>query len=193
MFLSPLITKCCVLTNCFLFRPVCPSIEVRNGPQQFSELEGCRVVEGFLHIVLMENSSDSFASELNNRSFPALREITGYLLFYRVFGLRSIGQLFPNLAVIRGQQLVFDFSFVVYELLQLQVRNYFYCFSNVASMSLNLTFLETAQEIGLKSLAELQRGSVLIEKNPNLCYVESIDWGRIGHSGRHNHFIQVII
>lgn len=49
------------------------------------------------------------------------------------------------------------------------------------------------QEIGLKSLAELQRGSVLIEKNPNLCYVESIDWGRIGLSGRPNHFIQVII
>ncbi|EFX63421.1 putative insulin receptor [Daphnia pulex] len=138
-------------------------IEVRNGPQQFSELEGCRVVEGFLHIVLMENLD--FASDLNNRSFPALREITGYLLFYRVFGLRSIGQLFPNLAVIRGQQLLFDFSFVVYELMQLQ-------------------------EIGLKSLAELQRGSVLIEKNPNLCYVESIDWGRIGHSGRLNHFIQ---
>lgn len=144
-------------------KEICPSIEVRNGPQQFSELEGCRVVEGFLHIVLMENLD--FATDLNNRSFPALREITGYLLFYRVFGLRSIGQLFPNLAVIRGQQLLFDFSFVVYELMQLQ-------------------------EIGLKSLAELQRGSVLIEKNPNLCYVESIDWGRIGHSGRLNHFIQ---
>ncbi|EFX62637.1 putative insulin receptor, partial [Daphnia pulex] len=99
-------------------KEICPSIEVRNGPQQFSELEGCRVVEGFLHIVLMENLD--FASDLNNRSFPALREITGYLLFYRVFGLRSIGQLFPNLAVIRGQQLLFDFSFVVYELMQLQ-------------------------------------------------------------------------
>ncbi|KAI9561263.1 putative insulin receptor [Daphnia sinensis] len=144
-------------------KEICPSIEVRNGPQQFSELEGCRVVEGFLHVVLMENMD--FAADLNNRSFPALREITGYLLFYRVFGLRSIGQLFPNLAVIRGQQLLFDFSFVVYELVQLQ-------------------------EIGLKSLAELQRGSVLIEKNPNLCYVDSIDWGRIGHSGRLNHFIQ---
>jgi hypothetical protein len=109
-----------ILTICLLFGPVCPSIEVRNGPQQFSELEGCRVVEGFLHIVLMENLD--FATDLNNRSFPALREITGYLLFYRVFGLRSIGQLFPNLAVIRGQQLLFDFSFVVYELMQLQVR-----------------------------------------------------------------------
>jgi insulin receptor len=70
----------------------------------------------------MENLD--FASDLNNRSFPALREITGYLLFYRVFGLRSIGQLFPNLAVIRGQQLLFDFSFVVYELMQLQVRSF---------------------------------------------------------------------
>jgi insulin receptor len=162
-------------------------------------LEGCRVVEGFLHIVLMENLD--FASDLNNRSFPALREITGYLLFYRVFGLRSIGQLFPNLAVIRGQQLLFDFSFVVYELMQLQVRSFslvnlgflvdmscrFLCFNICVILGF------TQQEIGLKSLAELQRGSVLIEKNPNLCYVESIDWGRIGHSGRLNHFIQVII
>ena len=39
---------------------------------------------------------------------------------------------------------------------------------------------------------ELQRGSVLIEQNPNLCYVESIDWDRIGYSGRLNHSIQVI-
>lgn len=88
------------------------------------------MVEGFLHIVLMENLD--FATDLNNRSFPALREITGYLLFYRVFGLRSIGQLFPNLAVIRGQQLLFDFSFVVYELMQLQVRS-FVSFGGVSS------------------------------------------------------------
>ena len=78
------------------------------------------MVEGFLHIALMDNSV--FVTDLNNRSFPALREITGYLFFYRVFGLRSIGQLFPNLAVIRGQQLFFDYSFIVYELMQLEVR-----------------------------------------------------------------------
>jgi insulin receptor len=142
----------------------------------------------------MENLD--FASDLNNRSFPALREITGYLLFYRVFGLRSIGQLFPNLAVIRGQQLLFDFSFVVYELMQLQVRSFslgFLVNMSCRSLCFNIwSILEfTQQEIGLKSLAELQRGSVLIEKNPNLCYVESIDWDRISYSGRLYHSIQV--
>jgi hypothetical protein len=78
--------------------------------------------------------------------------------------------------------------------MQLQVRVSFLFFWNVSRFFYNIwLFLENEQEIGLKSLAELQRGSVLIEKNPNLCYVESIDWGRIGHSGRLNHFIQVII
>ncbi len=84
-------------------------------------LDGCKVVEGFLHIVLLSDLSGEFS----NHSYPALREITGYLLLYRVYGLRSIGQLFPNLAVIRGQMLMYDFSFVVYELLQLQVSYYY--------------------------------------------------------------------
>lgn len=81
-------------------------------------LPKCRVVEGNLLIVLMENLD--FVTDLNNRSFPALREITGYLFFFHVFGLRSIGQMFPNLAVIRGQELFFHYSFLVFELMQLR-------------------------------------------------------------------------
>lgn len=97
---------------------VCPSIDIRNGPNQLSELEGCRVIEGFLHIVLIDSNN---GDKLNNYTFPMLREITGYLLVYRVAGLLSIGDMFPNLAVIRGQQLLFDFSLVIYEAMQLQV------------------------------------------------------------------------
>lgn len=101
---------------------VCPSMDIRNLVNNLSQLEGCRVVEGFLHIVLMEQT-DLTGFEFNNYTFPKLREITGYLLLYRVFGLRSIGQLFPNLAVVRGQMLFFDFALVIYELTQLQVIN----------------------------------------------------------------------
>lgn len=152
------------------------------------------MIEGFLHIVLIE-APDHTGGEFSNYTFPDLREITGYLLLYRVFGLRSIGQIFPNLAVIRGQQLLFDFSFVVYELMQLQVSVwtiFIHPFHSFTNFSFSFFFFQS-QEIGLKSLTELQRGSVLIEKNPNLCYVDTIDWARIGHSGRLNHFIQVII
>lgn len=35
------------------------------------------------------------------------------------------------------------------------------------------------QEIGLKSLTEITRGGVRIEKNAMLCYVDTIDWPAI--------------
>ncbi len=60
-----------------------------------SALEGCTVVEGVVHIVDIKETDDHFL----NQTFPLLREITGYLLVYRVEGLRSIGQLFPNLSI----------------------------------------------------------------------------------------------
>ena len=45
-------------------------------------------------------------------------------------------------------------------------------------------FVLRLQEIGLQSLTSIQRGSVFIERNPNLCYVDTIDWARIAYSGR---------
>lgn len=44
------------------------------------------------------------------------REITGYLLFFRVFKLESIRTLFPNLAVIRGERLILHYALIVYEM-----------------------------------------------------------------------------
>lgn len=35
------------------------------------------------------------------------------------------------------------------------------------------------QEIGLKSLTHIVRGAVRIEKNPKLCFVDTIEWTRI--------------
>lgn len=60
--------------------PVCQSIDIRNTVRQFSRLKGCRLVEGFVQILLIDNAEPS---EYTNISFPELREITGYLLLYR--------------------------------------------------------------------------------------------------------------
>lgn len=87
--------------------------------EAFRRLSGCRVVEGFVQIVLIDHATEnSFA----NLSFPELREITHYLLLYRVNSLRSLGKLFPNLAVIRGETLFLNYALVVFEMIHLQVR-----------------------------------------------------------------------
>src|SRR5699024_8375577 len=72
-------------------------------------------------------------------------------------GLQSIGKLFPNLSVIRGRQLLHNYAFVVYEMFNLK-------------------------EIGLNNLVSVVRGDVRIEKNPNLCFVDTIDWSRIARN-----------
>ena len=98
---------------------VCQSVDIRNSVEAFQRLEGCRVVEGFVQIVLIDHATES---SFTNLSFPNLREITHYLLLYRVNGLRSIGKLFPNLAVIRGETLFLNYALVVFEMMHLQVR-----------------------------------------------------------------------
>lgn len=47
------------------------------------------------------------------------REITGYLLMFRVFGLKTLRYLFPNLAVIRGEQLITHYALILNEMTQL--------------------------------------------------------------------------
>ncbi|XP_053999330.1 insulin-like receptor [Hylaeus anthracinus] len=140
---------------------VCQSIDIRNGVRNFSKLKGCRIVEGFVQILLIDNAEPW---EYANISFPELREITGYLLLYRVDGLRSIGRLFPNLTVIRGHSLFINYALVAFEVMNLQ-------------------------EIGLHSLTTIQRGSVRFEMNPALCYVDTIDWDLIAKAGRGEHVI----
>lgn len=85
---------------------------------------------------------------------------------YRVKGLRSIGRLFPNLTVIRGHSLFINYALVAFEMMNLQ-------------------------EIGLHSLTTIVRGSVRFEKNPALCYVDTIDWDLIAKAGKGEHVIAV--
>lgn len=111
-----------------LFVAVCQSQDIRNSVNNFSQLRGCRVIEGFLQIVLIDKAEEW---EYANLTFPELREITGYFLLYRVNGLRSLSKLFPNLTVIRGNELFFDYALVVFEMMHLQVRQILLLFRNL--------------------------------------------------------------
>ena len=72
-------------------------------------LRNCTVIEGYLAIILIENAKPG---DFDAVSFPHLREVGSYLLLYRLYGLRSLARLFPNLAVIRGQLLFFNYALV---------------------------------------------------------------------------------
>ncbi|XP_039293585.1 insulin receptor [Nilaparvata lugens] len=135
---------------------ICPNTDVRNNISIMrTKLENCTVIEGSLHVVLIEKASEN---KFENVSFPLLREVTGFVLFYRVNYLRSIGQLFPNLSVIRGNHLFMNFALVIYEMRDLQ-------------------------EVGLYNLRTIVRGSVCIFKNTKLCYVNSVDWLSLSEMG----------
>lgn len=93
-------------------------------------------------------------NDTKNISFPDLVEITGYLMLYRISGLKTLSNLFPNLAIIRGRDLFKDYALIIYEMIELA-------------------------DIGLKSLVEIERGNVRIEKNEKLCFVHTVNWRRI--------------
>ncbi|XP_045527669.1 insulin-like receptor isoform X1 [Pieris brassicae] len=137
---------------------ICPSIDIRNNPDHMQKLQDCRVIEGHLNIVLMERATPlSFA----NYTFPNLREVTGYILIYRLRGVRNLGELFPNLAVIRGLQLFKDYALVIFD-------------------------NEGLESLGLRSLTRIERGAVRIQNNDRLCYINTIDWSKIVIDGSNN-------
>lgn len=97
---------------------VCSSKDIRNSVKNFNELKNCRVIEGFLMITLIDKYNET---DYDNLTFPELTEVTEFLLLYRVNGLKSLGKLFPNLRIIRGNTLIHDFSFIIFEMMHLQV------------------------------------------------------------------------
>lgn len=124
---------------------------MRNDLEKIHLLTKCRVVEGSVAILLIDEITEN---DIRNISFPDLVEITGYLMLYRIGGFTSLNQLFPNLALIRGRELFKDYSLIIYEMLELT-------------------------EIGLYNLVEISRGNVRIEKNEKLCHYNTINWAKI--------------
>ncbi|XP_068626888.1 insulin receptor-like isoform X2 [Battus philenor] len=141
---------------------VCPSIDIRSHPEQMQKLRGCRVIEGHLSIVVIEHPSPN---AFDNMTFPELREVTGYITIYRLMGVRNLGNLFPNLSVVRGMQLFKDYAIVVFD-------------------------CENLESLGLRSLSRVERGGVRIQQNDRLCYTNTIDWSRILADGDDNILIR---
>ncbi|KAM4596109.1 insulin-like growth factor 1 receptor isoform 2-T2 [Fundulus diaphanus] len=133
-----------------------PSIDIGNDISEFRQLENCTVVEGYLQILLIGDKNNNNVNQevFRTLSFPKLTLITDFLLLFRVSGLDSLSTLFPNLSVIRGRNLFYNYALVIFEMTSLK-------------------------DIGLYNLRNITRGAIRIEKNPELCYLDSIDWSLI--------------
>ncbi|CAH2326781.1 insulin receptor-related [Pelobates cultripes] len=138
----------------------CGSMDIRNDVSQFQKLENCTVIQGNLQILLMFSTKPE---DFRGLSFPRLTMITEYLLLFRVYGLESLRELFPNLSVIRGTAHFFHYSLVIYEMPHLR-------------------------DMGLHSLTNILRGAVRIERNQELCHIFTIDWALLSDSVE-NHYI----
>lgn len=130
-----------------------PGIDIGNEISDFRKLENCTVVEGYLRILLIVNKNTN-QEVFRTLSFPKLTMITDYLLLFRVPGLDSLSTLFPNLSVIRGRNLFYNYALVIFE-------------------------MNNLKDIGLYSLRNITRGAARIEKNRELCYLDSVDWSLI--------------
>lgn len=126
----------------------------REKCQGCKDLENCTTYEGSIQIQIVRQASEKVMNQLR---FPKLTEITGHLLVSLVYSQRSLKEIFPNLAVIRGREVFLDYSLVIYE-------------------------NDGLREINLPSLTTILDGGVRIEKNINLCYVETIRWKSIMRS-----------
>ena len=116
-------------------------------------LVNCTTFQG--SIIVREALGKNVATDVT-AWFPALREITGYLAIVHIYNSANqvtVEKLFPNLAVIRGQEQILHYSLVI-------VRT-------------NL------KRIVLPSLMQIQSGGVRIDNNERMCYVQTIHWRAI--------------
>ncbi|KAM4747534.1 insulin-like growth factor 1 receptor [Rhinophrynus dorsalis] len=138
-----------------------PSMDIRNDVRELKQLEDCVVIEGYLQILLISNAK---AEDFRNLRFPKLTVITDYLLLFRVSGLESLSDLFPNLTVIRGRNLFYNYALVIFEMTDLK-------------------------EIGLHNLRNITRGAIRIEKNSDLCYLSTVDWSLVLDAVYNNYIV----
>ncbi|KAM6962724.1 insulin receptor b [Aplochiton taeniatus] len=157
-----LVTLVCIICQCGLINgEICQSKDIRNNVTSLQSLENCTVIEGHLKILLMFKTKPE---DFRGLSYPRLTVVTDYLLLFRVYGLESLSALFPNLTVIRGHSLFFNYALTIFEMLQLK-------------------------EVGLHSLMNITRGAVRVEKNPDLCYLATLDWSLIVDSPEDNYIV----
>lgn len=133
------------------------TFKIGNQVDNLRQLDDCSIIEGNLEIKWLY--SRVTAANYTDIKFPKLLEITGYVLFYRVNGLLTLGDLFPNLRVIRAIDVFWDYGLVLYEnedLMSLSLPKLSYIGSNVVAMM-----------------------------NPQLCYIDDhVNWRYITPRGR---------
>ena len=76
-------------------------MDIKHNIERFKNLTGCSIIEG--HLIISGFKDDQ---ALTNLSFPELREVTEYVIFYQAQNIVKLNHLFPNLSVIRGNKLV---------------------------------------------------------------------------------------
>ena len=121
-----------------------------TGMASLVKYENCSVVEGSISITSAVYEMTGFG----NYSMPNLVEVTDFVLLYRANEIDSLENLFPRLAVIRGHKLVQFYALAIYQ-------------------------MKNMVRVGLPSLTSIMNGGVRIEKNPLLCYVDTVRWRQI--------------
>lgn len=83
--------------------------------KELQVLTNCTVILGNLAIVFPPptESPDYSPEDVNSWTFP-LREVTGYVVIASVPYLDSLGKMFPNLTVIRGQRFFSNYALAIY-------------------------------------------------------------------------------
>ena len=98
-----------ILSLSFVEAKICSSMNIKkHSVEKFKNLTDCTIIEGHLIVAAFDESD-----KLKNLTFPKLREVTEYVIFYEAQNIVKLSHLFPNLAVIRGNKLLsVRFSFV---------------------------------------------------------------------------------
>lgn len=87
----------------------CGHVEVRNDISYLKMLRHCTKVRSLTIALMFNNSVES----IKNAYYPNLREIVEYFIIYEVNNITTLGQIFPNLQLIRGKKLFMDYAFVI--------------------------------------------------------------------------------
>ncbi|XP_018426750.1 PREDICTED: epidermal growth factor receptor-like [Nanorana parkeri] len=128
------------------------SIDATN----IDDFENCTIVQGDILILNFAKTGDIFTNtpKLNPeklKNLKTIREITGYLVIQWWPEIYADLSIFENLEIIRG-------------------RTKHSGYVSLAIIGTKITSL------GLRSLKEVSDGDVRIQRNENLCFVDSINW-----------------
>ncbi|XP_017057664.1 insulin-like receptor [Drosophila ficusphila] len=142
------------------YQTACESLEI-NEIEDLRKLQNCTHVEGHVRLAYLDFAAGNYSADLLASN---VTEISDYLMVYRCIGLLSLQLIFPRLRIIRGHSLLFDqYSLVVYD-------------------NRNL------RELGFVELLRIQKGSIRVESNPLLCFVETVDWVYLMGNATQQHY-----